>query len=220
MSEVNNIHTAINAIMKEVGYVQKTKVTGLNYTFAGESALIQALRPSMVEHGVYVYVARVFDVKRENYTTAKGTQMVNTCVTGVVAFVHAPSNTQIEVTSMGEGSDSGDKSQNKAMTGLYKYALRQTFCIETGDDPDRFDSAEQERPAIQVEKKVSENHKSVPADDIQRLRKEFGEIYNAANRAGTKNLPTISGKSDEKEIKNKIAEIQALIGEYDHAPAH
>ena len=37
--------------------------------------------------------------------------------------------------SSGEGSDTGDKASNKALTGAYKYALRQTFCIETGDDP-------------------------------------------------------------------------------------
>jgi len=31
------------------------------------------------------------------------------------------------------------------MTGAYKYALRQTFLIETGDDPDKTQSADQER---------------------------------------------------------------------------
>jgi hypothetical protein len=32
----------------------------------------------------------------------------------------------------------------KALTGAYKYFLRQTFLIETGDDPDRYASADQE----------------------------------------------------------------------------
>jgi hypothetical protein len=31
-----------------------------------------------------------------------------------------------------------------ALTGAYKYFLRQTFLIETGDDPDRYASADQE----------------------------------------------------------------------------
>jgi hypothetical protein len=39
----------------------------------------------------------------------------------------------------------GDKATAKAMTGAYKYALRQTFCIETGDDPDKDPSVDQER---------------------------------------------------------------------------
>ena len=35
----------------------------------------------------------------------------------------------------------------KALTGAYKYALRQAFLLETGDDPDRQPSHEQEAPA-------------------------------------------------------------------------
>lgn len=133
-----NIHAAINAIMKEVGYVQKTKAGGLKYTFAGEAALIQALRPAMVEHGVYCRVSEVRNVRRERYQSKDGTNMVNTCLEATIAFVHAPSGTEVLVETAGEGADSGDKSQNKALTGAYKYALRQTFCIETGDDPDSF----------------------------------------------------------------------------------
>ena len=41
--------------------------------------------------------------------------------------------------------DVGDKSANKAATGLLKYALRQTFLIETGDDPDAESSNGMER---------------------------------------------------------------------------
>src|SRR3990167_1905296 len=40
----------------------------------------------------------------------------------------------------------GDKSVNKAMTGMLKYALRQTFLIETGDDPDTAPSAQDLTP--------------------------------------------------------------------------
>jgi hypothetical protein len=47
MSE--NIHQAINAVMNEVGYVKKIRSAGVNYSFAGEAALIAAIRPSMVE---------------------------------------------------------------------------------------------------------------------------------------------------------------------------
>src|SRR5262249_36903978 len=45
---------------------------------------------------------------------------------------------------LGEASDAGDKAAPKALTGAYKYFLRQTFLIETGDDPDRYASADQE----------------------------------------------------------------------------
>lgn len=139
------IHEAINKVMDEVGYVKKSKAANLNYSFAGEAALIAALRPAMVENGIYMSVSKVHKITRENYTTAKGTAMVNTVIHATVKFTHL-SGDSIEVDAVGEGSDSGDKSANKAMTGLYKYALRQTFCIETGDDPDKYASEERADP--------------------------------------------------------------------------
>ena len=135
--EVSNIYQAINAIMAEVGYVQKTTSEKLNYSFAGEADLIAAIRPVMVKHGVFMYVANILEVRVEQYETAKGTAMTNTSLVAKIIFYHAPSGTSFVVTSRGEGADSGDKSSNKALTGAYKYALRETFCIETGDDPDK-----------------------------------------------------------------------------------
>jgi hypothetical protein len=140
--EHKNIHEAIAAVMGEVGYVKKERNARLDYTFAGEAALIAALRPAMVEHGIYCHVLEMRDVQREVYTTKGGTPMVNIRLIAIVRFAHAPSGTWVDTQAVGEGSDAGDKSANKAMTGAYKYALRQTFCIETGDDPDKEGSEE------------------------------------------------------------------------------
>ena len=136
MADHKNIHEAIAAVYSEVGYVQKTRAQNLNYTFAGERALIEALRPAMVENGIYMHVTDVRDVAEEWYETSKGAQMHRSRIVATVRFTHAPSGTWIDSAATGEGSDSGDKSMNKALTGAFKYALRQTFCIETGDDPD------------------------------------------------------------------------------------
>ncbi len=143
--ELKNIDEAINWIMSQVGYVQKKKAGGLNYTFAGEAALIQALRPWMVLAGVTMHVAKIINKVREQYETKSGTVMQSITLDALIRFTHAASGTFIEVMSSGEGSDTGDKASNKALTGAYKYALRQTFCIETGDDPDEHASAPMER---------------------------------------------------------------------------
>lgn len=142
MSEEKNIHEAIVAVMKEVGYVQKQKAAELRYTFAGEAALIAALRPPMVEHGIYMAVIEIKDIQTLQYTTKSGTSMFKVSLVAVIRFTHAPSGTFTDVMATGEGADSGDKSFNKALTGAYKYALRETFCIETGDDPDKYPSEE------------------------------------------------------------------------------
>lgn len=138
--EAKNIYEAILNVMKEVGYVQKEKKPGLNYTYAGEAALIAALRPAMVENGILMYVKEVRNKTWQIYQTTKGSNMIDTGLELVVVFHHVPSGTEIGVMAPGEGSDTGDKSGNKAATGAYKYALRQTFMIETGDDPDQFAS--------------------------------------------------------------------------------
>ena len=151
--EHKNIHEAIIGVMSEIGYVQKETRGELGYSFAGEAALIRALRPAMIKHDIYANVKSVTP-HRENYTTKSSTVMNVTFIQGIVRFTHAPSNTYIDVAAMGEGADVGDKSANKAATGLLKYALRQTFLIETGDDPDADSSNGMERnnePSIQVE---------------------------------------------------------------------
>ena len=133
---MSNILKAINAVMQEIGYVKKQKSPNLNYTFAGEAALISAIRPAMVEQGLVMYVSKVYDIQNREYQTKNGAAMVNVTLTADVVFTHAESGESITVQARGEGSDSGDKANNKAMTCAYKYALRQTFMIETGDDPD------------------------------------------------------------------------------------
>jgi len=194
MSEHKNIHEAINAVMEEVGYVKKARTQGLNYSFAGEAALISALRPAMVEHGIYMHVLKIESVARENYTTKSGTAMVNTLITAVIRFTHT-TGSFIDVSSTGEGSDAGDKGANKAMTGLYKYALRQTFCIETGDDPDKTKS--EERNSEPVRKAVAQPASS----DRAELVKAFSASFNAIPQERKGESMTITGKSSEDEIR-------------------
>lgn len=159
--EVTNIDSAIAAVYAEVAYVQKQKAAQLTYSFAGEAAIISALRPALVRHGITVHVSKLGRPERERYATKHDTQMVSTILKGRVTFTHAPSGTKRHVWAWGEGSDSGDKSIPKAMTGLYKYAMRQTFNLETGDDPDLQASREQERAAnYQQQKEQRENRQA------------------------------------------------------------
>ena len=51
-------------------------------------------------------------------------------------FTDAESGEVMPVVAVGQGSDSGDKSVYKAMTGATKQCLIQTFLIPTGDDPE------------------------------------------------------------------------------------
>jgi len=136
-----NIHTAIIQVMGKVGYVQKQKKGSLKYSYAGEAALIAALRPAMLEHNITLY-AKYPTVEFGEFITSNDKRMNSARVHGEFTFTHAPSQTSVTVQSIGEGMDVGDKAIYKAMTGSFKYALRQTFIIETGDDPDATSSTD------------------------------------------------------------------------------
>ena len=221
-----NVHQAMAAVMEEVGYVKKQRSAGLNYSYAGEAALIEALRPAMVEHGVFAHVLRYFNVTQTSYTTVKGTDMTRTVIQAVIRFVHE-SGTFIEVESAGEGADAGDKSVNKAMTGAYKYALRQTFCIETGDDPDKYPSEPKQTPVAKpksngqpmdevfgVQKmtletaKAVKNSKGVSYGDIETA--DLANMINSMQDVLSGQKKNASGYSDE-EYQYRIDAAKAII---------
>jgi hypothetical protein len=214
---VPNIYTAINAVMNEVGYVKKTKAPNLNYTFAGEAGLIAALRPEMVANGIIMSVSKISHVETREYQTQKGTPMVNVALVGTVRFYHI-SGTFIEVESAGEGSDTGDKATAKAMTAMYKYALRETFMIETGDDPDKY--ASEERANRTSQPTNGNGSTSAPADDSATiataswdgLSTHWATLTAAATKAGIKDLPVLEpGKVTRGEVRIKYAELKAKI---------
>lgn len=145
MNEHQNIFAALNAVMQEVTLVHKQSSDGLKYTYLGEAALISAVRPALVKHGIVVLPAQIRDLRTEVFATSKGTPMNRTVGVFSYTFVHGESDTSFTVEVLGEGMDTGDKSANKAMTGAYKYALRQALMIESGEDPDRKPSRSQQR---------------------------------------------------------------------------
>ncbi len=205
-----NIYQALNVVMGQVGYVQKEGSRNLNYTFAGEAALIAAIRPHFVKEGIVVMPIDV-EATDVTYTTKGGVTMNLTSANVAYRFMHAPSGTYQDVVVRGAGADVGDKATAKAMTIAFKYALRQALMIETGDDPDEHSSDPQERQAP-AQKSAAAKNGSVDADKLQRAlsyavpdslpleKKTFAEIQ------GDPELGTLMILWLAKEIKNHEGE--------------
>jgi hypothetical protein len=140
----SNLASAKLAVMAAVPYVRKHKAEHLNYSFAGEADLIASLRPAMLAHGLTVAPIAVSVLEQGRYQTLKGGLLNHVVAAVTYRLTHAPSGESEDCQVLGEASDAGDKAAPKALTGAYKYFLRQTFLIETGDDPDRYASADQE----------------------------------------------------------------------------
>lgn len=147
MSQHETLAAAMRAVMLDVGYVQKkTRVQG--YTAAGESEVIAAIRPAMLEHGVIgpIPVGGDEPIIRD-LDRGGGKNMRYVVIRRTFRFIHADSKESIDVVTYGEGADTLDKASLKAMTSAKKYAIREAFCLETGDDPDRIPSEQQEQAA-------------------------------------------------------------------------
>jgi len=139
MPKHETLRAAQLGVMKDVGYVQKKGRVGsgnYGYTYAGEKELIAQLRPSMIKHGIVMYPDVCDVVKTEDYTTSKGHRMSLFLGKRRFCFEHVESGDQAFVEVFAEAADQGDKRASKAMTLAKKYALREFFLIETGDDPD------------------------------------------------------------------------------------
>jgi len=139
---MSELYKAIRAVMGDVGYVQKVgKITDNRgkemYRFAGEAAMLRALRPTMLEHGLCMFpvgceLHETHEILEGKYGP-KASRTVR--VVSTYRLAHE-SGEHVDIQVAGEGTDSGDKATAKAMTIALKYAIRQTFLIETGDDPD------------------------------------------------------------------------------------
>ncbi len=127
-------------------YVQKTgQMQGVaRYSYAKEGDFIAAIRPLMETHGVTVRPVQMQVISNDVFQRKNGGDAYRVVVLATFEFLHS-SGDKATAQAIGEGQDSGDKAFNKAMTGAFKYCLRQAFCVETGDDPDDTPSHEQER---------------------------------------------------------------------------
>ncbi len=135
-SAAKNVGEAKLAVMAEVAYVRKTTTEGLPYPFASEAGFIAVLRPSLVRHQIDIFPSNVEIIESGDYKTSRGTMMRLVRIRIEYTMTHAPSGTWQKIMVFGEAADSSDKCLAKAMTIGLKYALRQSFVIETGDDPD------------------------------------------------------------------------------------
>lgn len=135
LSPEATILRAMNAVMQEAGYVQKTGNNDFHgYRYATEADVLERLRPSMVKYGLILIpsVQQVSSIDTYGNTTVS-VHYTLAHISGAV-WPHP-------IIAAGCGGDRsksgvGDKGLYKALTGANKYMLFKLFQIETGDDPE------------------------------------------------------------------------------------
>ena len=161
------LYQKIVAVMSEVGQLEKAndikdKSGKKMYSYLSEEQTTGALQRAFINHGLVMFPTRVeseiVTLESFAYDKEKKTPITKVIVTYKICDTETGASEEIQ--SIGYGSDSQDKGSNKAMTGAFKYAQRQTFMISTGDDGDHISSAEldakrkpQDKPQQTTEKK-------------------------------------------------------------------
>jgi len=134
-TKIKGIGERIAAVMADVTHVEKTgENAAQHYKYVEISEVVRAVRDSMVKHGIILEPRHEIASTAEVQTRNGGTMQI-VVTNSTFKFRCADDLTSyIETTTVGCGSDSGDKAPFKAMTGALKYALTQTFCLPAGDD--------------------------------------------------------------------------------------
>lgn len=130
-----SVFKKIHLVMQDVEYLQKDdKVSfgNTSYKAISEEKVTQAIRKSMVKHGLVI-----IPIEQEHHKEAQLTT-VNT----KYLLVDVETGDSVVAVSSGTGADTQDKGVGKAMTYAYKYLLLRTFAIPTGEDPDKVSSEE------------------------------------------------------------------------------
>lgn len=137
---------------EELGVVAKNLEvsTGLNksYKAVSERDIIDAVKPIEALFGIYSFPLSREIIESDLLETVKTYKGEDTKTVYkfirlkvVYRFVDVEDkDSYIDITSYGDGIDTGDKAPGKAMTYADKYALMKAYKISTGDDPDAFSS--------------------------------------------------------------------------------
>lgn len=206
VTEKKNIFESIQAVMGEIGAVGKTsKNAQQGFMYRGIDAVMNALQPALIKHGVFV-VPEILEQTREERVNAKGTTLIYS-ICKIKYNFYAQDGSSVSATVIGEGMDTGDKATNKAMSIAFKYACFQVFCIPTEEmvDPD----AEVHEVKAKTEKKAEpkqeqKNLKATPKQ-IELLKKLVpDEAWGAMlNWAGVEKVEDMTAAQASEVITNK-----------------
>lgn len=140
------IYAALGAVMKQVGAVKKgDRNKSQGYVFRGVDAVVNAVYPAMVEHGVIVQ-PNVRDFQYGTVEVGKDrTTMGHARVIVEYTFTSTEDGSAVMTSAAGEAFDSGDKATPKAMSVALRTALLQSLMLPT-DEPEP-DASTYERSA-------------------------------------------------------------------------
>lgn len=122
------------ADLPAIGKEGKAPANMGGYAFRGVEDVLNALNPILSKHEVF-FLPEVLE-RLEAVRSTKGGGTMNVVNLRVRYRFYATDGSNVEAVTWGEGTDSGDKATQKALTAAMKYMLFEVFCINTKDQAD------------------------------------------------------------------------------------
>lgn len=151
------------------------------YKAVGEADVLRAVKPLELKHRVYSYpvereIIESGTLESVDYNGNVKKQLFER-IKVVYRFINIDKPEEfIDITSYGDGIDSGDKSVGKAMTYADKYALLKAYKMVTGDDPDQEASNDLKSAATKkapLEQSLVDEAATIGIDDLNKVAKYF-----------------------------------------------
>ena len=185
-SELPDVHTAINRVMKEVqaiGKTQEYKEQGrTQYRFRGIDDVLDAVGPVFRTHGVYATPVGTNLISAERYETKSGARMQNVIVE-MRYEITGPRGDMRPATTMGQASDAGDKAIPKAQSVAYRDMLCELLCIPTGVTDPSSEQHEAAAPGQEATQERPPSPRSAVDDQITEWATTLGwtreQVYDA-----------------------------------------
>ena len=191
---MSKVAKKILEVMEKVQYLQKDGEVSYgrtNYEYLSEEKITSNLNKAFREVGLIIYPSGMEVVSNEGDIAQ---------IMATYRIQDTESEEYIEVQTIGEGQDKGDKKMNKAMTAAFKYAQRQAFMIPTGDDPDHISSDElqDEMDYLQQLRKMYQNQQNIVKPIITDYLEKNG--YDPTDLSNMKKITA----DEQKQLLDKI----------------
>lgn len=169
------IYGAITDVMAEIGAVGKnSKNSQQGFMYRGIDAVMNAINPALVKCKVFV-APEVLEQTREERQTSKGGTLIYSICKIRFRF-YTIDGSYVDVVTIGEGMDSGDKATNKAMSIAFKYACFQLFCIPTEEMVDPDGECHEIAPKTGNKGTESKQPKKCTLEQIEAVKKAVNDI--------------------------------------------
>lgn len=194
-----NIYQRINAVRKQIGYVQKDKSVstgGGSYKAVTHDAVTGMVRSALIENGIVIVPSVVSAVFHQKEPEAKQRLYE---ATYQIDFVNVddPAD-KITTQQNAHALDNGDKAPGKAMSYATKYAILKLFNIETGED--------EESRYQQEESDVSAYLDAIQkAATMDALKESYAEAITACGKDNEAKSQVIAAKNARKADLSKAA---------------